>query len=79
MPIKLYEVDIHTENEEDGVYSMVIKADHMPTNEELQVFLKKDIAMYGGMYVELIGEISKEEAENFYDLEGFSDEPVLSR
>ena len=74
--IKYCEVDMS--NPEGDVYSMCIKATHIPTKEEVKQFLAEDMRNFGCTDIDLIVETTLEEAKNFYDMTDEQHFPVLS-
>lgn len=83
-PYKLYEIgnmynpDEHPNPEDD--WSMVIKADHFPSTDEIKQFCLSDWQKHFGnsdIAIDFVQEISPEEAAEEYDLRNIKSWPVL--
>lgn len=60
-------------------YSMVIKADHLPTCEEAESFCKEDIKKSGFDGIVSVAEISGEDMYCFFDTDNIDKWPVLTK
>lgn len=75
---RLFEVDLQTSADEKfDEYAICIKAMREPFFEEAKQFLKSDMEKLGYSVVAGVYEITKEEAEQFYDLSKFDTWPVF--
>lgn len=72
MQVKYYEVIFDA----DGS-SICIKGIKQPTTEEAAAFLTKDMKKLGFNKVELVREISVEEAESSFDMENEASWPIF--
>ena len=58
-----------TDSDLTGQESICILAEREPTYQEAEKFCESDMKKFGYQYVVSINELTKEEAENFYDME----------
>ena len=63
----------------DTEYSIAIKADHYPTFEEAEEFIKYDLKRFGYDGVYGITPLSEEELHSFFDTENIDKWKVLSK
>lgn len=64
--------------ENDGsVYSIAIKTSHHPTIEEVEVFMKPDMELYGYDHVHDFYEVDENEVYAGYDTKNIDNWPVL--
>jgi len=63
----------------DTEYSIAIKADHYPTFEEAEEFIKDDLKKFGYDGIYGITPLSEEELHSFFDTENIDKWKVLSR
>ncbi len=59
-------------------YSMAIKADHYPSFDEAEEFIKKDMENMGYTGISSITEIEEWEVHKFFDDENLDSWPVLT-
>lgn len=74
--VRYFEVDMSNKNEE-GCYSICIKATHKPTKREVKKFLAEDMKNLGYTKIDTIIETTLEEAKNFYAMENEENFPIL--
>ncbi len=58
-----------TDGDVTGQESICILAERKPTHQEAEKFCESDMKKFGYRYVVSITELTKEEAESFYDME----------
>ena len=59
-------------------YSIAIKADHHPTFEEAEMFIKKDMEAMGYTGINSITEIAEWECHTFFDDDNIDNWPILT-
>lgn len=62
----------------DTEYSIAIKADHYPTFEEAEEFIKEDLKRFGYDGVYGITPLTEQELHSFFDTESIDEWKVLS-
>lgn len=63
----------------DTEYSIAIKADHYPTFEEAEEFIKEDLKRFGYDGVYGITPLTEQELHSFFDTEKIDEWKVLTR
>ena len=92
MKIKYYELECGVKAKEgekygceicrglvDAEYSIAIKADHYPTFEEAEEFIKEDLKKFGYDGVYGITPLTEQELYSFFDTENIDEWKVLTR
>ena len=92
MEIKYYELECGVKAKEDeeygceicrglvdAEYSIAIKADHYPTFEEAEEFIKEDLKKFGYDGVYGITPLTEQELYSFFDTENIDEWKVLTR
>lgn len=77
MERKYYEVEFGNWKDMSDTYSICIIGTRLPMLKEAEEFCRKDMESLGYEYVNLVGEISAEEAHRFFDMENEDDFPVF--
>lgn len=63
----------------DTEYSIAIKADHFPTFEEAEEFIKEDLKRFGYDGIYGITPITEEEVHQFFDDSNIDNWPILKK
>ena len=63
----------------DTEYSIAIKADHYPTFEEAEEFIKEDLKKFGYDGVYGITPLTEQELHSFFDIENIDEWKVLTK
>ena len=92
MEIKYYELECGVKAKEDeeygceicrglvdAEYSIAIKADHYPTFEEAEEFIKEDLKNFGYAGVYGITPLTEQELYSFFDTENIDEWKVLTK